>query len=126
MEKAGEAMKNIHGKLTPEKVDETMYEKPLHLSPTTPAYANNLGCRERLREQNALSEDIVNVITNSVVGDQVDEDDLEAELEELQQEQLDEQMLNTGNVPVSDAVHKMPTVANGESKSLYPFAVSLY
>jgi len=25
MEKAGEAMKQIHGKLTPEKVDETMY-----------------------------------------------------------------------------------------------------
>lgn len=25
MEKAGDAMKQIHGKLTPEKVDETMY-----------------------------------------------------------------------------------------------------
>lgn len=25
MERAGEAMKQIHGKLTPEKVDETMY-----------------------------------------------------------------------------------------------------
>lgn len=25
MEKAGEAMKQIHGKLTPEKVDQTMY-----------------------------------------------------------------------------------------------------
>jgi charged multivesicular body protein 4 len=25
MQKAGEAMKQIHGKLTPEKVDETMY-----------------------------------------------------------------------------------------------------
>ena len=33
MERAGEAMKQIHGKLTPEKVDETMYvipEEPLH------------------------------------------------------------------------------------------------
>ncbi|MBE3045676.1 Snf7 family protein [Candidatus Bathyarchaeota archaeon] len=28
MEKAGEAMKTIHGKLTPEKVDETMYVAP--------------------------------------------------------------------------------------------------
>lgn len=25
MEKAGEAMQHIHGKLTPQKVDETMY-----------------------------------------------------------------------------------------------------
>lgn len=48
----------------------------------------------------------------------MDEDELEAELEELQQEKLDEQMLDTGNVPVSDEVHKMPAVANGESKPL--------
>lgn len=96
MEKAGEAMKNIHGKLTPEKVDETM---------------------ERLREQNALSEEIVSAITTNAIGDTVDEDELDAELEELQQEQLDEQMLRTGNVPVSDEVHKMPTVANGEVKA---------
>jgi charged multivesicular body protein 4A/B len=46
----------------------------------------------------------------------VDEEDLEAELEQMQQEQLDEQMLNTGTVPVSDAVHRMPAAANGESK----------
>lgn len=50
----------------------------------------------------------------------MDEDELDAELEELQQEKLDEQMLDTGNVPVSDEVHKMPAVANGESKFLLP------
>lgn len=32
----------------------------------------------------------------------------------MQQEQLDEQMLKTGNVPVLDEVHKMPTPANTE------------
>lgn len=31
MEKASDAMKQIHGKLTPEKVDETMYAVPLNL-----------------------------------------------------------------------------------------------
>lgn len=75
-----------------------------------------MGDRERLREQNALSEEIVSAITTNAIGDTVDEDELDAELEELQQEQLDEQMLRTGNVPVSDEVHKMPTVANGEGK----------
>ena len=32
MEKAGEAMKQIHGKLTPEKVDETMYVCALEMT----------------------------------------------------------------------------------------------
>lgn len=96
MEKAGQAMKQIHGKLTPEKVDETM---------------------EVLRDQNALSEEIVNAITQNSLGDMVDDAELEDELDQLQQEQLDEQMLNTGNVPVSDAVHKMPTPANTEPVS---------
>ena len=31
MERAGQAMKSIHGKLTPEKVDETMYVYPARL-----------------------------------------------------------------------------------------------
>jgi charged multivesicular body protein 4 len=34
----------------------------------------------------------------------------------MQQEQLDEQMLKSGTVPVSDSIHRMPTVANGERK----------
>lgn len=93
MEKAGEAMKQIHGKLTPEKVDETM---------------------ERLREQNVLSEEIVNAITSNPLSGEMEDSDVERELEQLQQEQLDEQMIGTGTVPVSDAVHKMPTVANGK------------
>jgi hypothetical protein len=46
----------------------------------------------------------------------MDEEDLETELEAMQQEQLDEQMLKSGTVPVSDSVHRMPAVANGESE----------
>ncbi|KEY68925.1 hypothetical protein S7711_04593 [Stachybotrys chartarum IBT 7711] len=104
MEKAGEAMKQIHGKLTPAKVDETMY--------VIPAYR-----MDKLREQNELSEDIVNAITSNSLGDTIDETILEDELDQLQQEQLDEQILKTGNVPVSDAVHKMPTPVNTEPVS---------
>lgn len=75
------------------------------------ATANETRNRDDLRDQNALSEDIVNAMTNERF---VDDAELEAELEDLQQEELDEQMLKTGNVPVSDAVHKIPTPANTE------------
>jgi charged multivesicular body protein 4 len=92
MEKAGDAMKQIHGKLTPQKVDETM---------------------DKLRDQNALSEEIVNAITGQPLGEPIDEEDLESQLEQLQQEQLDEQMLKTGTVPVADEVNKMPPVPVG-------------
>lgn len=95
MERAGEAMKQIHGKLTPEKVDETM---------------------DKLREQNALSDEIVNAITSNQIGEPIDETELEDELEAMQQEQLDEQMLKSGTVPVSDSIQRMPSVANGEIK----------
>ncbi|KAJ0163672.1 Vacuolar-sorting protein SNF7 [Colletotrichum tanaceti] len=98
MEKAGQAMKGIHGKLTVDKVDQTM---------------------EELREQNALSEEIVNAITTGQTDDILDED-LDQELENMQQESLDERMLSTGSVPVSDAVHRMPAAANGELKGKTP------
>lgn len=96
MERASKAMGDITYGLTPEKVDETM---------------------DKLREQNALSEEIVEAMSAPGIGQSVDEADLEAELEELQQEQLDEQMLKTGTVPVADAVHKMPSPANVEPVS---------
>lgn len=116
MEKAGEAMRQIHGKLTPQKVDETMYVShipPVSLTfPTRPRFADHLftSCRDKLREENALSEEIVNAITGQTVGEPIDDMELEDELDALQQEQLDEQMSKTGNVPVADAVHKMPSV----------------
>ncbi|KAJ2975487.1 hypothetical protein NQ176_g5492 [Zarea fungicola] len=79
MENASAAMKSIHGKLTPEKVDETM---------------------DKIREQNELSDEIVNALTSSTLANAVDEQDLEDELDQLQQEQLDEAMTKTGTVPV--------------------------
>ena len=75
-------------------------------------------CREKLREQNALSDEIVEAMNSVTVGNQVDEEELEDELEQMQQEQLDEQMTKTGTVPVSDAVHQLPAAANGPRKYL--------
>ncbi|PHH80653.1 hypothetical protein CDD82_1581 [Ophiocordyceps australis] len=97
MEKASHAMKQIHGKLTPEKVDETM---------------------EKLRDQNSLSEEIVSAITNATISDPIDDVEIEEELAELEQKQLDEDILKTGNVPVADAVHStMPTPSRTEPVS---------
>ncbi|CAI6100576.1 unnamed protein product [Clonostachys chloroleuca] len=96
MEKANGAMKEIYRNLTPEKVDQTM---------------------EDLREHNVMSQEIVAAMANSGGQELIDEGELDEELELLQQEQLDEQILKTGNVPVSDAVHKLPTVAKTEPVS---------
>ncbi|KAG9250477.1 Snf7-domain-containing protein [Emericellopsis atlantica] len=96
MQKAGDAMKQIHGKLTPEKVDETM---------------------EVLRDQNALSEEIVGAIVGNQFGEGVDEADLEEDLERLQQEAVDEQMLKAGTVPSADAVNRLPSPAQQEPVS---------
>lgn len=71
--------------------------------------------RDELREQHALGEEIANAITNAPIGEPVDDDELEAELEGLEQEQIDERMLKTGTVPVHDDIGRMPAVGNGES-----------
>jgi hypothetical protein len=74
--------------------------------------------RAKLQEQNALSEEIVEAMNSINIGNQVDEQDLEDELEALQQEELDQKMLETGTVP-ADAIQRMPAVANGERKLSY-------
>jgi charged multivesicular body protein 4 len=79
-------------------------------------YADLDWYRDELREQNALSEEIVNAITSNHIGEVIDDDELEDELDQLQQEKLDEDILKTGSVPVADIVHKMPSVANQERK----------
>lgn len=72
--------------------------------------------RDKLREQHALGEEIAQAITSAPIGEPIDESELDDELAELEQEQLDNQMLKTGTVPVSDEVHKLPAAVNGESK----------
>ena len=96
MKNAQQAMKKIHGGLTIEKVDQTM---------------------EDLREQHAVGEEIAEALTQGSVGTGVDEDELDEELAELQQEELDNKMLKTGTVPVSDQIQRLPNAAVGERKS---------
>lgn len=64
-----------------------------------------------------MGEEIANAITSAPIGEPVDEDELNEELAELEQEQLDNRMLKTGTVPVSDEIHRLPAAANGESKA---------
>lgn len=99
MERAGQAMKQIHGKLNIDMVDKTM---------------------EDLREQHALGEEISSIITSAPLGETIDEADLDDELAEMEQEQLDNKMLKTGTVPVSDEVHRLPAAVNGELKNKQP------
>ncbi|KAJ9611399.1 ESCRT-III subunit protein snf7 [Cladophialophora chaetospira] len=99
MKNAGQAMKQIHGNLTIDKVDQTMDE---------------------LREQHALGEEIATAITNAPIGDPIDEQDLEDELEGLEQEAMDERMLKTGPTPVTGEISRLPAVSAGPSE--YPWS----
>lgn len=48
-----------------------------------------------------VSEEISQAITGQPLGDPLDESALDAELEELQQEQVDQRMLNVGTLPAT-------------------------
>lgn len=73
-----------------------------------------VNCRDQLREQHQLSDEIAQAITSQPVGEQADEDELDAELEGLEQEAMDERMLKTGTVPVADQINRLPAAANEE------------
>jgi charged multivesicular body protein 4A/B len=100
MKNASKAMKEIHGGLTIDKVDQTMYA----LISARMWTATLIIDREDLRDQHAIVEEIGEAITQSVGTTGIDESELEAELEDLQQEVLDDRMLATGQVPVADKV----------------------
>lgn len=102
MKNAQQAMKKIHGNLTIDKVDQTM---------------------EDLREQHAIGEEIAEALTQGNTMTGVDEEELDAEFEELQQAELDRQMLKGGPVPVADQIQRMPAVTAGEGE---PFPTSLH
>ncbi|KAF2672586.1 Snf7-domain-containing protein [Microthyrium microscopicum] len=91
MKNASKAMKEIHGGLTIDKVDQTM---------------------EDLREQHAIGEEIGEAITQSIATPGYDETELEDELEALQQEALDDKLMQTGHVP-KDRVDALPTAPEG-------------
>ena len=127
MKNAGKAMQKIHGKMKMEDVDVTMYAffRFLSMLPTAcpfPLFAlfrTQMGLtyprREQLREQHELTQEIGNAITSMPITDPIDEDELEADLAALEQENLDEKMLKTGTIP-QDSLQRLPAGVNGESK----------
>ncbi|XP_069112655.1 charged multivesicular body protein 4c-like isoform X2 [Argopecten irradians] len=63
---------------------------------------------DEVADQQEVANEISEAISNPVgFGEDVDEDDLLAELEELEQEDLDEQLLNVG--PIMDDLPSVPT-----------------
>jgi charged multivesicular body protein 4 len=66
-------------------------------------------CREELRDQHAIGEEIGEAITQSIGNQGYDEAELEDELDALQQEVLDERLTQTGHVPIADKVGAMPS-----------------
>jgi len=87
-----------------------------------PDHMLTLAHREELREQHAIGEEIGEAITQGVANQGLDEGELDDELEALQQEELDNKMLKTGTVPVSDQVNRLPTPAQGERElHFYPW-----
>lgn len=90
MKAGASAMKQIHGGITVDKVDQTM---------------------DDIREQAEISEEISEAISRSYPTDGIDEDELEDELEALEQEQLDDKLLNSGT-KTSAAPVSLPDAPN--------------
>eukprot|EP00126_Sphaerothecum_destruens_P009590 Sdes_comp20543_c0_seq1m15250 len=88
MKMGAATMKNIHGTMTIEKVDETMDE---------------------IREQMDVANEIGDAISQPVgFGIDFDDEELNAELDELEQEELDKQLLDT-EISASDQRIQFPS-----------------
>jgi hypothetical protein len=70
---------------------------------------------EEIREQMDLAEEINNAIASPLGADTVDEDDLLAELDQLEQENLDEQLLGTKVSVPTMSLPSAPTKGNRNS-----------
>lgn len=86
MQQGARAMKHIHGNMNIDKVDQTMDE---------------------IEEQITLGNEISNAISRPM-GNEVDEDDLQEELDALEQETLENKMVSVGKAPVG----ALPAVSN--------------
>ncbi|CAE7197201.1 unnamed protein product [Rhizoctonia solani] len=98
MKQGAQALRDIHGNLTIDKVDSTM---------------------DQVREQMELTEEISQAISNPLnIGVDLDEDELKDELAELEQEELNDRLMGADRAPVhTPAVTTGPsTVSAGRSK----------
>ncbi|RKP07262.1 Snf7-domain-containing protein [Thamnocephalis sphaerospora] len=93
MKSGAQAIKEIHGSMSIEQVDKTM---------------------DDIRDQMDLADEISNAIAQPLAfGAEIDEDELNAELEELEQEELDEKLLGVEAPPIF--VPKVPAAEIGTS-----------
>ncbi|KAI0921676.1 hypothetical protein AcW1_004423 [Taiwanofungus camphoratus] len=80
MKKAAGALKDIHGKLSIDKVDTTMAD---------------------IQEQTQLANEVSEAISaNTYSGVDIDEDELKAELADLEQDELNERLMGADHVPL--------------------------
>ncbi|TDL29513.1 Snf7-domain-containing protein [Rickenella mellea] len=87
MKKGSDALKAIHGKLTPDKVEDTM---------------------AAIMEQREVAKEISDAISNPMnAGIDLDEDELKDELAELEQEELNDRLAGADHVPTT----RLPSVA---------------
>ncbi|OCH92205.1 Snf7-domain-containing protein [Obba rivulosa] len=91
MKKAAGALKDIHGHLNIEGVDTTMAE---------------------IQEQTQLANEVSEAISsNAYTGVEIDEDELKAELDEMERDELNERLMGADHVPVhqpAGRVHERP------------------
>eukprot|EP01012_Entosiphon_sulcatum_P004571 TRINITY_DN1183_c0_g1_i1.p2 TRINITY_DN1183_c0_g1~~TRINITY_DN1183_c0_g1_i1.p2 ORF type:complete len:219 (-),score=66.21 TRINITY_DN1183_c0_g1_i1:333-989(-) len=88
--KAGaKAIKQVYGNLTPDRIDRDM---------------------DSIHDAMDQANDIADALSQPLMGDVVDEGDLENELAELEQEEMDKQMLGLDTTPLP----KVPTGTIGE------------
>lgn len=96
MEYAAKALKGAHASMDVDQVHDIMDE---------------------VAEQHEVADEIANAISNPVgFNNDLDEDELEAELEELEQEALDEKMLDIG-APSASVDVELPSVPTGEPRA---------
>ncbi|KAH7340143.1 putative late endosome to vacuole transport-related protein [Rhizoctonia solani] len=99
MKQGAQALRDIHGNLTIDRVDSTM---------------------DQVREQMELTEEISQAISNPLnVGVDIDEEGLKDELAELEQEELNDRLMGADRAPLhTPAVTAGPsTVTAGRSKA---------
>lgn len=79
MKKASDVLSSIHGYMTMDKVDATL---------------------SKIAEQREIATEIADAISGPIGAEVADEDELKAELEQLEQEHLDERLAGAEHVPV--------------------------
>lgn len=78
--------------------------------------------RAKLQEANDLSNEIATAITSANIGQPIDEEELEDELNALQQEEVDSKLHETGgSIPVHDKI-SLPAAGTGARE--YPYIIS--